>query len=163
MCVLTFVGLRHLKAAATPPRRCACSVVPKCSHAACCCSRRAPSGTFRSANMSIEAHVMRLSCRQGPATCFFPSCASTASDTGELGAKVLLRSSYCWWRAPSCTCRSADMSPEAHVMRLPRRQCRAACFWRLLRQKTSKWGVVCKGRLRGPCGWCSCSIWYLSL
>ena len=34
----------------------------------CCCS--APNGTFRSADMSIEAHVMRLSRRQCPAACF---------------------------------------------------------------------------------------------
>jgi len=75
----------------------------------------------------------------------------TTRNMGQLGAKVLSRSCYCWRRAPSCTHRSADMSIEALVIRLSRRQGPAACLWRLLRPTTCILCLVCRGsrNLRG--------------
>ena len=60
----------------------------------------------------------------------------TTRNVGQFGAKVLSRSCYCWRRAPNCTYRSVDMSIEARVMRLSRRQGPAVCLWRLLRPST---------------------------
>ena len=51
----------------------------------------------------------------------------------QFGAKVLTRCCCCCLRAPTGTFTSADMSIEAHVKRLCRRQCCTACFWHLLR------------------------------
>jgi len=60
----------------------------------------------------------------------------TTHNIGHFSAKVLSCSCCCWRRAPSCTYRSEDMSIEARVMRLSRRQGPAACLWRLLRPTT---------------------------
>jgi len=89
--------------------------------------------TFRSADMSIEAHVMRLSRRQCPAACFVRLGRPTTRQKCQFGAKVLTRCCCCCCRAPSCTFTSADMNIEAHVKRLCRQQCCTACFLCLVR------------------------------
>ena len=53
---------------------------------------------------------------------FFRLVRPTTRNISQFGSKVLSRSCYCWRRAPSCKYRSADMSIEARVMRLSRRQ-----------------------------------------
>jgi len=112
----------------------------------CCCrSRMAPNFIFRTANMTIEANVIRLSRRHGLAACFFRLVRPTTCNMGQFGAKVLLRSCYCWRRAPSCTYKSADMSIEARVMRLSHRQGPAACLWRLLCPTTCHLFLVGRG------------------
>ena len=108
-------------------------MVPACC---CCCCCRTPSGTFRSADMSIEAHVIRLSRRQCPAACFLRPVRPTTRKKCQFSAKVLACCCYCCCRAPSGTFRGADTSIEARVMRLARRQCPAACFLRLVRPTT---------------------------
>jgi len=55
----------------------------------CCCWRRAPNGTFRSADISIEAHVMRLSRRQCLAPYLLRLVRPTIRQRCQLGAKVL--------------------------------------------------------------------------
>jgi len=101
----------------------------------CCCCRRAPSGTFRSADMSIEDHVMRLFCRQCPTACFLRLVHPTTRKKCQFSAKVLACCCCCWRRAPGIF-RSADMSIEDHVMPLSRKQCPTACFLRLVRPTT---------------------------
>jgi len=108
-------------------------------------SRMALSCTFRSANMTIEVNVMRLSRRHGLVRVFFRLVRPTTRDMGQFSAKALSRSCYCWRRAPSCTYRSEDMCIEARVMRLSRRQSPAACLWRLLRPTTCLLRLVGRG------------------
>jgi len=79
-------------------------------HKLCCCWRRAPNGTFRSADISIEAHVMRLSRRQCLAAYFLRLMRPAIHQKCQFGAKVPARCCCCWRRAPSGTFRSADMS-----------------------------------------------------
>ena len=57
-----------------PPRMCVL-IFAKVLSRSCCPSLMAPICIFRSANMTIEANVTRLSRRHGLAACFFPSCA----------------------------------------------------------------------------------------
>jgi len=129
-----------------PPRMCVLICAKVLSH--CCCrSRMAPSCIFRSVNMTIEANVMRLSRRHGLAACFFPSCAPHNPHHGPIRCQSALAQllSDCWRRAPRCAYRSADMSIEARVIRLSRRQGLAACLWRLLRPTTCLLRVVGRG------------------
>jgi len=112
--------------------------VPIVLASCCCCCRRAPRCTFRSADMSIEAHVMRLSRRQCPAACFCCLVRPTTREKCQFSAKVLACCCCCWRRAPSGIFRCADMSIEAHVMRFSRKQCPAACFLRLVRPTPAK-------------------------
>ena len=53
----------------------------------CYCWRRAPSCKYRSADMSIEARVMRLSCRQGPAACLWCLLRPTSCLVGRWSPK----------------------------------------------------------------------------
>ena len=94
---------------------------------------RAPSGTFRSTDMSKKAHVMTLSRRQCPAACFLRLVRPATRKKCQFGAKVLACCCCCLRTAPSGTFRRVDMRIEAHAKRLCREQCYAACFWRLLR------------------------------
>jgi len=72
----------------------------------CCCCRRAPGGTFKSTEMSIEAHVMRLSRRQCPAACFWRLVRPTTRKKCQFSAEVLACCCCCWGRSPSGTFRS---------------------------------------------------------
>jgi len=116
-----------------PTTRKKCQFGAKVLASCSCCSRRAPSGTIRGADMSSEAHVKRLSRRQCPSACFLRLVRPTTRQKCQFGAEVLARC-CCWCRrAPSGTFRIADRSIEAHSKRLCSGQCCTACFWRLLR------------------------------
>jgi len=73
-----------------------------------------PSGTFRSADMSIEALMVRLSRRQCPAACFLRLVRPATRKKCQFGATLLVRCCCCWRRASSGTFRSADMRIEAY-------------------------------------------------